>query len=230
MSKFTDNIKKYTSEFILIFISVILAFAMTEWSNSRGEKLSEDKLLTEIRNGIRKDLEDFSNNVNGNKMSLRSAAVMRSWLNKEEVPQDSIAIYYSILFRNYAPIINKSGYESLKATNLKIITNDSLRSEIITLYDYHYKILETLENDAEEMQEFKNFYRPINNLLFPYMEFDAQGRLQKLAPTALTENQTKEILSYLWQIEFHRKFKLLRYEGVLKAIQQLDENISRNLE
>lgn len=230
-SRITENIKKYTSEFVLIFISVILAFAMTEWSNSRGEKLSEDKLLTEIRNGINKDLEDFTNNINGNRLSLRSVAVMRDWLNQKEVPQDSIAVYYSILFRNYAPIINKSGYESLKSTNLKTITNDSLRSEIITLYDYHYKILETLENDAEEMQEFKNFYKPINSLLFPYMEFSEEGRLLKLKPAlGLTENQKKEIMSYLWQIEFHRKFKLLRYEDVMKAIRKLDKNISQNLE
>lgn len=187
-------------------------------------------MLIEIQNGITKDLEDFSANIYGNKLSLRAVAVMRDWLDQKPIPNDSVSLYYSILFRNYAPIINKSGYESLKATNLKIITSDSLRSEIITLYDYHYKIMETLENDAEEMQEFKNFYKPINNLLHPYMEFNEKGNFVKLTPaTTITKNQKKEILSYLWQIEFHRKFKLLRYDGVTKAIKKLDKNITLNL-
>ena len=61
--KLLNILKKYSTEFALIFISVILAFALTEWSSNRGEKISENKILSEIKNGINSDYKDFESNL-----------------------------------------------------------------------------------------------------------------------------------------------------------------------
>jgi hypothetical protein len=229
-NKLVELTKKYFSEFLLIFISVMLGFALTEWSSSQGEKLSEEKILTEIKNGIVSDYKDLSNNIKGHKSSLRSIYVMRDWLNKKPVPQDSIEIYYYVLFRNFTPIINKSGYESLKATNLKTIENDSLRSQIITLYDFHYKIIEKLEDNVLEMQDFNTYFKPINTIVYPYLVFDEKGKLVALNPSdGFSTNQRNELLSYLWRIERNKRLKLNRYEGVLGEVYKLETAINNEL-
>jgi hypothetical protein len=64
--------------------------------------------------------------------------VFRDLIKNKPISQDSIEIFYISLFRDYTPLINRSGYESLKESGLKTITNDSLRLQIITLYDYYY--------------------------------------------------------------------------------------------
>jgi len=196
--KTINRIKKYLSDFALIFISVILAFGLTEWSSHKGEKISESKLLTEIRNGIDSDLKDFEANLKMHNLSKDGVSALRNWVNNEPVNQDSLNLYYYIAFRNYSPIINKTGYESLKQTNLKIISNDSLRFQIIKLYDFHYNILEQLENKNEEMQDFKTYFTLVNSILTPFMVFDDKGNLKTFKKSDLSADQKKELLSYFW--------------------------------
>ena len=160
------NWKKYVFEFLSIFVAVISAFALNNWNDNRNSKNTERKILTEIKNSIEIDVKDFSSNISGNKLSLRADEVFRDLIKNIKVSQDSIGLYYTALFRDYIPIINKSAYESFKSNNIKIITNDSLRLEIITLYDYYYSIIEALEYEVQEMQSYANYFSKINSMLF----------------------------------------------------------------
>lgn len=229
MTKFVNLVKKHTTEFALIFISVILAFALTEWSANRSEQVSERKILTEIKNGINSDFKDFEANVRMHKISNSGVVELRKWANNEEVNRDSIPFLYFLVFRNYSPIINNTAYESLKGGNLKTISNDSLRFQIIKLYEYHYNIIEQLENHNQETQDFKNYFAVTNKILVPYMIFNEQGKLQSLQKANLTGLEKKELLSYLWRLEITKNFKILRYEQVLNEIENLSKRLDLEL-
>ena len=69
--------KKLILEFLSIFIAVISAFALSNWSENRNDRHSEQKILTEIKNGIGVDKQDFEVNVSGHKVSLRANEVFR---------------------------------------------------------------------------------------------------------------------------------------------------------
>ncbi len=222
--------KKYILEFLSVFIAVISAFMLNSWNENRGSAASEEKILREIKNGIELDLSDFNGNVRGHKFSLNSIQKIRSLINNKEVFQDSIPYAYNYLFNGYVPIINLSGYQSLKANGLKIIKDDTLRLEIITLYDYYYNIIEKIYND-DELRAFHNYYKPINNILHPYMSFNKNGNLVNIIipPKKLPESQRKEMLSYLWRIEDNRKFKIGRYKLVISKMEMLKKNIENKL-
>jgi Leucine-rich repeat (LRR) protein len=228
-TKIIPGVKKHALSFALIFISVIAAFALTEWSSHQGEKVSQAKILTEIKNGIASDLKDFEANLKMHKLSENGVHTLRNWANNKPLNQDSLTLYYYVVFRNYSPIINKTGYESLKGANLKTITNDSLRFQIIRLYDYHYNIIEQLENVNVEMQDFKTYFAPVNKILTPYMVFDEKGNLTNLKRASLTENQKSEFLSYLWRMELTKKFKIVRIEEVIVEINKLHDSITNEL-
>ncbi len=224
------NWKKYALEFLSIFIAVISAFALNNWNDTRNNKHSEQKILTEIKNSIKIDIQDFNNNIYGNKMSLKADSIFRALINGKKVSQDSIGIHYTILFRDYIPIINKSAYESLKANNLKIISTDSLRLQIISLYDYYYSIIEKLEYDVPEMKSYKNYFSRINTILYPFMEFNENGELISITNLhELETNEKKEILSYLWRIRNNRKFKLGRYDLIIQVIEKVENNLTKEL-
>lgn len=221
---------KYIFEFLSIFIAVVSAFALTNWNENRNNRHSEQKILIEIKNGIGIDKKDFEGNIMGHKLSLRANHLFRELLKGETIPQDSIDIYYTTLFRDYTPVINRSGYESLKESGLKTISNDSLRFQIIELYDYYYSILEILDK-VNEMQSFENYFASINSLLHPYMDFDKEGNLIKIdQPKDLSETNRKEILSYLWRLESNRAYKLKRYESILKIMEKTKDNINLEIE
>jgi len=222
--------KKYAFEFLSIFIAVVSGFALTNWNDNRISKHSERKILSEISNSIKIDTRDFENNINGNKLSLRADTVFRGLINGEHISQDSIALYYTLLFRDYIPIVNKSAYESLKANNLKTVTNDSLRIQIISLYDYYYSIIEKLEYEVPEMKSYKNYFSRINSLFHPFMKFNHTGDLiQFIELDKLEINEKKEILSYLWRIRNNRNFKLARYDLIIKEMKKVESTIEKQL-
>ncbi|HTO14640.1 MAG TPA: hypothetical protein VLZ83_02670 [Edaphocola sp.] len=222
---------RFTFEFIIIFISVILAFSLSNWKQNKDEQISQRKILFEIGNGLNIDKKDFEANIESYNTSFHSIKTFRNWINGTEISPDSIGLYYLVLFRSFSPIINKTGYESLKNTNLKTIKNDSLRTQIIELYEYHYKIIELLENEAEEFQDFKNYFKRFNSILLQYMVFDDKGNLTELLPARNIEKEKKnEILSYLWRMELERNFKLFRYDGVLEHLNLVKTSIEKELE
>ena len=224
--KISTVFKKYFSEFALIFISVILAFALTEWSSNQGEKISQKTILSEIKNGLHSDLKDLTSNVQNHKFSIKGVKFFRNWTQEKEISKDSLAFYYYGLFRNYTPIINKTGYESLKSIGLKTISNDSLRFKIISLYDYHYKIIEKLEDSHAEMQDFQNYFKPTNDIIHSNFIFDEKGNITNIKPSSnISENDKKALLSYFWRMEINKKFKVMRYNQVIEKLKELEKNI-----
>jgi len=222
--------KKYAFEFFSIFIAVISAFWLNNWNDNRKLRQSEQKILQEIKNGIELDLQDFKGNTFGYRQSLRANTIFRNLVNDISVPQDSIGYYYITLFRDYVPIINLSGYESLKSGGLKTVRNDSLRFEIISLYDFYYSILDKVEYQIDEMKSYDNYYKPVNDILHPYMTFNDTGNLIGFEqPLPITEDEQKAILSYLWRLETNRKFKLGRYDLIEAKMLSLKTHIEEEL-
>jgi|GEM_PF-288070 hypothetical protein len=222
--------RKFGLEFLSIFIAVTSAFALNNWNENRISSHSEQKILSEIKNSLKIDAHDFNKNIYGNRWSLKADSIFRSLLNGDKINQDSIALYYTILFRDYIPIVNRSAYESLKANNLKTVENDSLRIQIISLYDYYYSIIEKLEYEVPEMKSYKNYFSRINQLLHPSMQFDSNGELKKIVGiNQLNSTEKQEILSYLWRMRNNRKFKLDRYDLILNEMKKLELNIEKEL-
>ncbi|MDO4763931.1 MAG: hypothetical protein Q4A00_06065 [Flavobacteriaceae bacterium] len=232
IKRLVEKIKKwkgYIFELVLIFISVWFGFFLSEWSSSEGEKLTENKILTEIRNGIRSDLEDFESNVYGHNLSLQGISAFRGWMVDKPIRKDSLAIYYYVLLRDYIPVINRSGYESLKTSGLKTIINDSLRHQIINLYEFHYKIIDELEDGVQEMKDYDNFFHPVNAILNPYFDYDEKGRIVGITPNRFSEKERKEMMSYLWRVENNKKFKVSQYNIVIEEMKKLEKNITEEL-
>jgi hypothetical protein len=62
------------------------------------------------------------------------------------------------------------------------------------------------------------------------MEFDENGDLIRFTELShLTENNKKEILSYLWRIRNNRIFKLARYDLIIEEMKKLELNIKNEL-
>jgi hypothetical protein len=225
-----SNWKKYLFEFLSIFIAVVAAFALNNWNDNRRDRISETKILTEIRNGLKLDLEDIQGNMMGHRFGLRACTIFRDLIDDQPVSQDSLAFFYTVLVRDFTSIMNRTGYESLKSKGLEIIENDTLRFQIISLYDYNYQIMYKLEEVAPEMQAFLSFYDEINQVISPYLRFNDQGRMIGVSqPMNLNAQAKNAVLSALWRIENNRRFKLIRYQQTIEAVRRLIGNIEKEL-
>lgn len=85
------NWKKYSVDFLSIFIAVISAFALNNWNDNRKDRIAESKILTEISNGLKKDLEDVKENKLGHEQGIKSVSFFKKLLTqKDSISKDSI--------------------------------------------------------------------------------------------------------------------------------------------
>lgn len=225
------NWKKFTFEFLSIFFAVISAFVLNNWNDNRRDHRSESKILMEISNGLDKDLNDISSNLVGHKHGIEACQFWRDLFTDGKPDFDTLTQYYYTLTRDFISIQNTSGYETLKSKGFELIENDSLRTKIISLYEYDYQILRKLEEEYSELQLHDNYFNEINRFIAPNFQFDSIGNINGLElPIKLSKSDRNILLSYLWKIQFNREFILKYYTLVEEKIKLLKKEIEKELE
>lgn len=216
--------KKYLFETLSIFIAVVSAYGLNNWNIDRRERIAEREILKEVQNGIKNDLSAFAINKSGNITAKRACAYLRDLVNNKPVNKDSVQEYYQYVFTDFIFTANKTGYEGLTAKGLDIVKDNLLRQRIAYYYNYYFDVLTKIEEQMESVQAYKNYFFPINNMLAKYMEFNEKGALIEIKqPIQLSEIDKKKLLSYLWQLESSRTYKIELYtqlEGQLKVVQE----------
>ncbi|OJJ22773.1 hypothetical protein BKI52_00015 [marine bacterium AO1-C] len=220
----------YVFEIISVFIGVTLAFGLSKWNENRRDYQSERKILIEIRNGLKLDLKDLTENIYGHRVGIKACRYFRKIILEKPVADDSTSGYYYALLRDYISIQNKSGYEALKSKGLEFISNDSLRVKVIALYDYNYEILEKLEEDYQEIQFNKSYFHRINDILADFMIFDKKGNLKNMKqPLKLSTRNKNLLLSYLLRIETNRRVLEAYYLQVEKKVKELIQELDKTI-
>ena len=218
--------ENYVLEFISIFVAVLSAFALTSWNENRRDEQAATKILTEISNGLQKDLVDININMGGHKEGINACNYWRKVLANQAFDRDSLNQYYLALTRDFFSAQNNSGYETLKSKGLELIKNDSLRFGIISLYEYDYESLKTMEEDYYEMQFQENYFKDFNKFIAPNFVFDDRGDIAAIkTPLKMSVEEKKILMSYLWKIQINRRFILFYYGEMEKKVKALTDRI-----
>ncbi len=226
-----EKIKKFGFEFLSIFIAVFAAFALGNWNENRKDRNTELKILSEINNGLSQDIKDINLNEKGHQIGLSAAIFFDRLILNKEVGRDSVAFHYFNLFRDFISVQNASGYETLKSKGLEIIENDTLRKEILSLYENDYNSLRKLEEGYSELQLFEHYFQEFNNMIATNFIIDDNGNLKGINyPINLTEKEKKVLLIDLWRIKNNRIFMLNSYTEVKNKIIRLQKHLEKELE
>lgn len=228
--KKNNNWSKFLLEFISVFIAVVFAFALNNWNENRRDNNAEKKILKEIANGLTKDLDDIKLNILGHKQGLKASEFWRNVINNKKFDEKLIQNSYLNLTRDFVSIQNKAGYETLKSKGLELIKNDTLRFQIISLYEYEFTTLEKLEETYGEMQFHTNYYNELNRIISPHFDFDQLGNIKKInVPLNISKVEKNIFLAYLWKINTNRNFILYYYSQIEKNTLKLIQNINNEL-
>ena len=224
------NWKKYSFEFLTLFIAVISAFALNNWNDNRRDNNAENKILTEIYNGLNKDLEDLRSNESGHKSGIKAINYFSNILSNKLESNDSVMVHYINLTRDFISIQNTSGYEALKSKGLEIIEDDLLRSEIISLYEYDYSILRKIEEEHYEAQFQRNYFEKINRIIADDFVIDKNKTITGInTPLKVSEKEEKILLTYFWKIQHKRDFILSCYSAVISKTERIRNEIKKEI-
>lgn len=132
-------------EISLIVIGVLLAVWIDNLNEKRKDRILEIKSLKALATGLQQDAADIQSNMRGLGASIkwrdRVVSVAEGKLPLDSLPNGG-SFNTSIYFLN-----NGAPYESLKSIGLSKISNDTLRNQIISLYELDYKII--MQNEKE---------------------------------------------------------------------------------
>lgn len=146
-NKFSKYLIYAIGEIILVVIGILIALSINNWNEYQKERKSERLILSEIRNNLKYDLDDFDSNITTlQNKSISSKAVLQA-LEKNIPFHDSLGYFFSYLSA-YPHFSSKTnGYKLLQSKGLEIITNDDLRNKITDLYEDRYQYLLTFEKE-----------------------------------------------------------------------------------
>ena len=217
-------------EFLLLFVAVISAFSLNKWNENRKDEIAETKILNEIINGLERDIEDANMNVFGHKLGLSSCRFWSRIIENKDVYSDSVTVHYMALTRDFISIQNISAYETLKSKGFELIENDSLRTQIVALYEFDYQILKKLEGEYHEMQFYENYFSEFHKVIASNLLYDEKANITGIQlPLTISNREKNILLGYVNKIQINRRYILKFYDRVIVKINDLKANIESEL-
>jgi len=124
-------------EIVLVVIGILIALQINTWNEGRENDEYQRELLSEIRLSLQKDIDHNTNTA------LR-------WIDRFLAHGDTVLMLYGapndrmdtvnkhlvLMLRSPDFAYNTGAYQTLKSNGLERITNNKLREEIITFYDF----------------------------------------------------------------------------------------------
>jgi Family of unknown function (DUF6090) len=148
-----NKVSKYMlyaiGEIILVVIGILIALAVAEWNSNRRDIKTEHRLLSELKQGITKDVKSIKKKLVATNKSISDLKLLDSLL-KKELPQPTEKLYH--LFGNVYGIkvlkLNKAFYEDLKSVGFGVLKDNELRTQIINVFENDYNQIDDI-NDIE---------------------------------------------------------------------------------
>ena len=140
-----DRLSKYlvyaTGEIVLVMIGILLALQVNNWNELRKEKGHEIKILVALRNGFLQDMEEIESNLTNYKIAVKASDLVVQHLQSNAQYHDFLAVHLAQTIGMDAFIPQKAAYQTLKSKGVDLISNDSLRSQILYVHDFLYDFL-----------------------------------------------------------------------------------------
>jgi hypothetical protein len=170
----TSKYFKYAfGEIMLVVIGILIALQINNWNEGVKTKILETKILKELRNNLILDIDEIHNDVSFMDSINKACSDIKTYLEKNDTPNDSLFNILSILriTPHFDP--NKSGYQLLQSKGVEVISNDSLRNAISLLYERAYPYYKRYE---EERLRFHALHSEPILLNYLYMNFNPSSK------------------------------------------------------
>jgi hypothetical protein len=182
----------------LIFIGVSVAIWFENWNTHLKDQQREREFLNEILNGLVNDSLDINSNLFVCKTQRNACRyLIDSFKNGKEF-EDSTSFYFSALPAYAVLIANTGGYETLKSTGLDQIENDSLRREIVNMYEVIYKYQKEIEKLTYDYSS--NFVMPACIKNFKKIRLFGLGKKASATPVDFKALQKNDNFAAMLQI------------------------------
>lgn len=134
-------------EIILVVIGILIALQINDWNDQKKKQALELKILKEINTNLGFDLEEIRSDISVMDSVDYAIKYVINHIKTNEIPSEEFKD--QVVKLRTAPHFdpNKSGYELLISKGVDIISNDSLRMAISSMYESKYPYYNKYESE-----------------------------------------------------------------------------------
>ncbi len=224
-NKFSKYLLYAVGEILLVVIGILIALQVDTWQDASQKRNQEIEVLSQLKEALGLEVSDLQVNVSAIEGSLQSIHLLQKHLEGRLPYHDSLAFHFGNSSKGLGYITRSGVYEQLKSIGMDLITNDSLRNQIVMHYDVNTSYLVDIEKILVHSHHNISV-RPMMLRNFDYSWFTKPATpndYEKLV-------QDTEYLSLLKTTGEIIRFQLSRTRVVLESARNLQEAIESELE
>jgi hypothetical protein len=218
---------EYILEILVITIGILGAYALNDWSANRSRKQTELKILKEIKSNLELDLIDLNENRQGHFTNLK---VLDSLNRGEEfqLTKEQVALNFYGAFRDYIYTPQRSAIETLTAKGVDLITDDSLRINILRLYDFYTTALVKMEEEYQPSQ-FTADFRYIQDRYYARLDITADSLRVQPIFSGYDWLKNQDVTIRIDRTLMQRRWMVKRYDECILMVQETIDHIDQKL-
>lgn len=133
-------------EIVLLVIGIMIAVQINNWNEIKQQKQLELQTLKEIRGSIATNLAEMKNLSTQHSLQVEHFKDLVKHMEEDLPYHDSLETKMAAIFGWYTPLFDFAPYETLKTRGVELISNDTIKRNIIAVYEkVIYRITDGLE-------------------------------------------------------------------------------------
>ena len=135
-SKMPKYFKYAVGEIMLVMVGILLALQVNDWNERRKQKAQEIEILKGFKNTMNKYLVRLNRSMVRYDASINSINLLIDYMETDLPYRDSLSMHFGNITADRTIRIDGSVFEALKSKGFELISNDSLKQNIINFYSF----------------------------------------------------------------------------------------------
>jgi hypothetical protein len=230
-NKFSKYLIYAIGEIFLVVIGILIALQINNGNEYRKERAEEIKMLENFKTTIKGDFDQVSNFSKTFDGTDRAIYYILKHMEEDLAYNDSLKTHFRQTTALWSPKIDQEVFATLSSSDLNIISNDSIKNEIISYYSFAKRTFDVRMNRYAKIMEdaSKNIFSSRFNELWGNSWNDPHyiDNIQQKTMTPKNYEELKKDEEYLY---FLKSLKNQLYWYVRSPLKEATEKSERVLE
>ncbi|WP_026348486.1 DUF6090 family protein [Eudoraea adriatica] len=209
-------------EIVLVVIGILIALQINNWNNESADRDKEINILTEIKQNLEVNVNQFSAEIVNQDSIIQNIDIIMEQI-KNNIPyHDSLGTKYASIAWTEEFNIANSAFETLKTLGFDLISSNSLRENVIHLFNIRYIRFSDVIKKVSSTE-----HSQLNTVYLRHIEFDKRGNgtvndFEKLKKDAEFTNMLSS--RRIWKVDIINTYKELIEES-LQLSRMIDQEL-----